>query len=87
MSEKERENGKPTCLYDVRPGSYVQPRSNKGDIGKVQDLCTMRESHGPELWGWTQDVDETATMTGGNLGTIRETNEVVVAIRAKLAVE
>ena len=32
-------------------------------------------------------MDEAATMTGGNLGAIRETDEVVVAIRTELAVE
>jgi hypothetical protein len=47
----------------------------------------MREGHGPELWGRTQDVDETASVTGGNFRTIRETNKVVVAIRTKFAVE
>jgi hypothetical protein len=88
VSEKEREkDGNPTCLYDVGPGSYVQPRSNEGYIGKIQDLCAMWKGHGPELWGGTQDVDETAAVTGGNFGTVRETDEVVVAVRTEFAVE
>lgn len=32
-------------------------------------------------------MDKTASVAGGNFRAIRETNEVVVAIRAKLAVE
>jgi hypothetical protein len=32
-------------------------------------------------------VDESASVAGGNFRAIRETNEVVVAIRAELAVE
>lgn len=32
-------------------------------------------------------MDETTTVTGGNFGTIRETDEVVVTIRTELAVE
>ena len=47
----------------------------------------MGKSHGPKFWGRAQDVDKTASVTGGNFRAIRETNEVVVAIRAKLAVE
>jgi hypothetical protein len=47
----------------------------------------MWKSHCPEFWGGTQDVNEAAPVTGGNLRAIRETDEVVVTIRAKLAVE
>jgi len=32
-------------------------------------------------------VDKTASVTGGNLRAIRETNEVVVTIRAKFVIE
>ena len=47
----------------------------------------MWESHGPKFRGRAQDVDETASVARGNFRAIWETNEVVVAIRAKLAVE
>lgn len=32
-------------------------------------------------------MDEATSVTGGNFGAIRETNEVIVTVRTKLAVE
>lgn len=47
----------------------------------------MRKSHGPKFWSGAQDMDEAPSVAGGDFRTVRETNEVVVAIRAELAVE
>jgi len=37
---------------------YVKPRGDEGDIGKIEDLSSVRQSHGPEFRGWTKDMDE-----------------------------
>lgn len=47
----------------------------------------MGEREGPEFGCWFEDVDEAVAVARGDFGAVGETEEVVVAVDPKTAVE
>ena len=59
----DRKRNGHTSFNDTTSGLDVQPRGDEGDIGKIENLSSVRERHCPQFWGWTEDVDITFSTT------------------------
>ena len=76
-----------TSLNNTATGTYAEPSSNESNISKIEDLCSVRESKGPQFRGWTENMDEAFAVATGNFRTIGYTNKVGMFIRTEATFE